>query len=977
MPRLFDLLSEDAKKELVKATRKHSKSTGKPHRHKDPAVTGHGVEKAHPAKEITPAEFVAFDVETTGLDFKNDRIIEIGAVKFKHGEITEEFTSFINPGIPIPSVITDLTGIVESDLAAAPSFAQIADRLLSFIGALPLCGHQIEFDTTFLKEEFKRLGKSALDNDVLDTALLSRILLDPHGRFSLKYVCNALDIKLDNAHRALHDARASGEAALRLIPKIAQLPLTVRQTIAACSPASLFKTMVIKTLSGSRPEIVFTVEGEKTPARISSPDEFESIDPEMVGSLFSKGGELSSIINSYTPRASQSKMALSVTDALNTQGLLIAEAGTGTGKSLAYLIPAARWAVLNNTRVIVSTYTRNLQDQLVSRDLPIASRLAGGTLNYSVLKGRNNYLCLFRFSELLRGRTGNLSPRERFAVLPLVVWASSSQTGDIEEQNQFNPKWFSKVWKFISAEHHECGRRKCPFYQSCFFHKARNRALGSHVVVINHALFFSDLCSGTSFLGPVGTIIFDEAHHLESSGHRFLRVELDTNRINLFAETINNLTQHTGARQEEKQVYECGRELRSLLKQFRKCGAAFLNRLVSWAKETAQATAEYQIAYSEATFSVLPESTAFYQMVVELTEKLSALRETIKSLSEGDEFEQLAIEAQACSEQASQLKADFLYLTSALTEDHVFWAEGNVLKGWAKLCGVPLDVGSLLSDMWEQCSGAAVFTSATLSIAGSFEYFKRTSGLARHEARTVSEIYKSPFGAHQSIAGAIRSAPDVDTPRYGAYVAQAILDLHVAFSKNILVLFTANSLLSAVYQILRANPLVEKGNLLAQGVSGSRQIILDEFRKSSRMILLGTDSFWEGIDVPGEACEMVIIPRLPFPVPTHPLTQAIARRVEEKEGDSFFSYSIPEAVIRFRQGCGRLIRTSTDRGALLVLDNRIVNRGYGKQFVRSINSDFRVFEDFADAVGSIKAFFDSDVCAAGESDITYVPMEEV
>lgn len=977
MPRLFDLLSENTKKDLVKVNRKLGKSAGKPSRNKGPAVTGHG-EKTQQAKEIIPAEFVAFDVETTGLDFKNDRIIEIGAVKFKHGEITEEFTSFINPGIPIPSVITDLTGIVESDLAAAPAFARIADELLSFIGTLPLCGHQIEFDTTFLKEEFKRLGKSALENDVIDTALLSRILLDPHGRFSLKYVCNVLDIKLDNAHRALHDARASGEVALRLIPKIAQLPQTVRQTIAACSPASLFKTMVIKTLSGSRPEIVFTIEGEKTRARISSTDEFNPVDAKIIESMFSKGvGGLSSVISSYTPRESQIKMALTVTDALNTRGLLIAEAGTGTGKSLAYLIPAAQWAVENSTRVIVSTYTRNLQDQLVSRDLPIVSQLTGGSLNYSVLKGRSNYLCLFRFRELLRGRTGNLSPRERFAVLPLVVWAASSQTGDIEEQNQFNPRWFSKIWKFISAEHHECGRRKCPFYQSCFFHKARNRALGSHVVVINHALFFSDLCSGASFLGPVGTIIFDEAHHLESSGHRFLRVELDTNRINLFAEIVNNLTQHTGSRQEEKQVYECGRELRSLLKQFRKCGAAFLGRLVLWARETAQATAEYQIAYSEATFSELQESTAFFNKVVELTEKLSVLREIIKGLSEGDKFEQLALEAQACSEQASQLKADFLYLTSALTEDHVFWAEGNVIKGWAKLCGVPLDVGSLLSDMWERCDGAAVFTSATLSIAGSFEYFKRTTGLARHEARTVSEIFKSPFGAHQSIAGAIRSAPDVDTPGYSAYVAQVIVDLHVAFSRNILVLFTANSLLSAVYQLLRGNTLVDKGNLLAQGVSGSRQIILDEFRKSSRMILLGTDSFWEGIDVPGEACEMVIIPRLPFPVPTHPLTQAIARRVEEKEGDSFFSYSIPEAVIRFRQGCGRLIRTSTDRGALLVLDNRIVNRGYGKQFVRSVNTVFRVFEDLPDVVDSVKAFFDSDGCADGKSDITYVPMEEI
>ncbi len=979
MPRLFDLLSEDSKKDIIKEQRKLKVPLRtRPHGQK-PSSPHPGPVKPPSVPEIPIPDFVALDVETTGLEFKNDRIIEIGAVKFRQGKAVEDFSSFINPGIPVPEAITDLTGISDADLTGAPAFSAIAEQLLTFIGTLPLCGHQIEFDSSFLKEEFKRLEKPAIGNQLFDTALLSRILLDPRGRFSLKHVCGELGITLDNAHRALHDARAAGEAAVRLIPKIAHLPLTVRQTIAACAPSSVFKSLVFKSLPGSGPEIIIDLPREPLPrlARLTCPDEYRPIDRSAVEKVFSADGNLSSLIDGYQPRDAQRKMARGVTDALNTQSLYIAEAGTGTGKSLAYLVPAALFALENGCRIIISTRTRNLQDQLVTHELPMVEAITGNRVKSSVLKGRGNYLCLLRFGRLLRGQTGNLSPRERFAILPLIVWSSTSQTGDIEEQNQFNPKWFSKIWNIISAEHHECAHRRCPLYQSCFFQKARNKALGSHIVIINHALFFSDICSETSFLGPTGPIIFDEAHHLEASGHRFLRVELDTNRIALFTEIINNLVQRIGGLKEELQIYESGKDLRTALKVLRKKGGEFLEKLSLWAKEKSPNAPDYQIPFAATDFSGLPESGAFLQTIVDLADRLLLLKQALQSRPDAEKFESLEQDTVACTEQTSQLKADFLYLTGAQTDDHVFWTEGNYAKGWAKLCGVPLDVGSLLAEIWQRCSSAVIFTSATLSIAGSFDYFKRTAGLTANEARTASATFKSPFGAHQSIAGAIKSAPEPDAPHFPAYIAETIIKLHARFSKNMLVLFTANSMLSSVYQLLKVHPAINRNNVLAQGVSGSRQVILEEFKKNSQMVLLGTDSFWEGIDVPGEACEMVIIPRLPFPVPTHPLTQAIAERMQEKEGESFFSYSVPEAVIRFRQGAGRLIRTVSDRGALIILDNRIVSRGYGKQFIRSIDVDFHTFDDIDNMIKRVDEFFKSDPDAAAPvSDITYVPMED-
>jgi len=996
MPRLFDLLSDSTQKGFIDE-RKKNKQPVRPQQksaqattHKPAPVptqtTVHTTTQATaPEKVSVPLrpkviavpDFVAIDVETTGLDFKSDRIIEIGAVKFRKGVVAEEFSSFVQPGIPIPEAITELTGITDADVASAPAFSEIAQKLLDFIGDTPLCGHQIEFDATFLKEELKRLDKPATENQLLDTALLSRVLLPFRERFSLKNVCKVFGVTLDNAHRALHDARASGEVALKLIPTINDLPLEVRQTIAACAPSSLFKHFVFQSIGSARAQVAIEFSKEKPLQRLAYPDEYQTVDREAVNDVFIKGGTLSSLIDGFTPRAQQQQMARGITDALNTNSLYIAEAGTGTGKSLAYLVPSAFWALQNNCRVIIATRTRNLQDQLVEKDLPVVREVTGGKLKSAVLKGRSNYLCQQRFRELLVGKSGHLSPRERFAILPLIVWSTQTTTGDIEEQNQFNPKWFAKIWNIISAEHHECNNRKCHFYASCFFQRARNKALGSHIVIINHALFFSDICAETSFLGIGGPIVFDEAHHLEAGGHRFLRAELDTHRMNLYSEIINNLVTKIGALKEEKNIYECGKELKTSLKNIRKVNVDFSGALTAWAKKTFTASADYQAAYDSEHFKAMPETELFMQAITDVYERVSVLRQSIQAHTENEKFESLALEAQACIEQTSQLRADFLYLTSASTEEHVFWVEGNYDKGWTKLCGVPLDVGSLLGGMWERCNGAVIFTSATLSIAQSVDYFKQGTGINCHEERTAVDLFKSPFSPRQAIGCVMRTAPDVDTPNFAQYVAEALAALHGRFSKNMLVLFTSNSMLSAVCQALKAIPSINSAQILAQGVSGSRQLILDEFKKGSGMILLGTDSFWEGVDVPGEACEMVVIPRLPFPVPTHPLTAAIAQRMQEKTGESFFSYAIPEAVIRFRQGAGRLIRTATDRGALVVLDNRMVSRGYGKQFSRSLETTFTAYDDVQSMADAIDTFFSSDFTDdTGAVETTYVPMED-
>ncbi|MBN2188783.1 MAG: 3'-5' exoribonuclease, partial [Chitinispirillaceae bacterium] len=766
MPRLSDLLSDKLKKRLVTEPRK---PPSPPRR--SPAPSPVPAVKTAPAPVVPLPDFVAIDVETTGLDFAADRVIEIGAVKFTGGRPGAEFSSLVNPGVPLPAVITDLTGITGADLSGAPPFAAIAPDLLSFIGNLPLCGHQITFDLTFLNRELERAGAATAEpigRQSLDTVLLSKILLQSGTRFSLKSVSDSLDVSLTNAHRALADAKASGEVAALLIPKIAGLPRHVLQTMAAAAPASLLKTLVFKALGREPARVCIRTRTAGAPEqKLAVPDSPRPVETGRIREIFEAGGNLEKNMAAFLPRASQRDMAVEVAEAFNTGSILCAEAGTGTGKSLAYLVPAALWALANRTRVVVASRTRNLQDQLMSRDLPLVAAFAGPGFRFCVLKGRASYLCLNKWELLLRGEAGNLSVRERFAVLPLIPWVEATATGDIEEQNQFNPKWFQKVWSLISAEshagsRHTCEGRHCRFYRHCFLQLARQKALSSHILVINHALFFTEMGGTESFLGRIGSIVFDEAHHLESGGHRYLRVELDTNRVSLFMEHMNNLVRDIADTKGNGTLARRGVALKSALKRSRKHAMAFLDSITVWAKARmaggADGAAEYQIPVKENDFSGNIEAPAFANTLETLKDELHQLKQDLSGdAPAAGAFERLREEVPACQEMTSQLAADLSYLIAAKTEDHAFWAEGNTAKGWTKLCGVPLDVAGLLSTLWSSLPGAIVFTSATLSVARSADYFAGSVGLGQHQARTAVRFFPSPFAKEQALMGAVKN----------------------------------------------------------------------------------------------------------------------------------------------------------------------------------------------------------------------------
>ena len=945
-----------------------------------PAISGDASSAAKPFQHsnlYARLDFVALDLETTGLEFKTDRIIEIGAVRFTNGVPGEEYSTFVNPGVPVPDHITRLTSITNEQVAPAPAFRDIAARIIDFTGDLPICGHQIDFDINFLNEEFKRISMPKVFVQQIDTALISRIVNLPVTRYTLGSVAKALGVPLENAHRALDDARASGNVALHLLPMLGRIPVSVRAVMAHAAPSSVVKHYLVKSLEKESYSLDLSPPAPpRPPKKLSPQNDPQPVEAANVGALFESDGALCRSLKGFTPRSSQTKMAMAVAEALNGSSCLVAEAGTGTGKSLAYLVPAALYALKNDCRVLVSTHTRNLQDQLVLKDLPVVKNVAGDDLRYSVLKGRANYLCQNRYRRLLSGELGDFSYRERMGMLPLIRWAQETPTGDIEEQNEFNIRWFSRIWRAVSAESHFCEGRRCREYSCCFLQLARQRALGSHVVVINHALFFSEICAESSFLGKIGPIIFDEAHHIESCGHRHLRTEVDSNRCTAFLDRITNLEKEVKKIAERENPLFSDIELKPLVKRLRGDVKSFLDNGLAWARAQNPPSAEFQLDVGADTLMQSGAAPSFMSALADLQDCLRRYSQLCEAEGDSSSNKTLYGELLSCGDAASQLKADLAYVCAAATDDHVFWAEGNLTKGWIKFLGVPLDIGAILASIWDKNASGLVFTSATLSVCGSMEYFERKAGILGNAAvATASEIYPSPFSPSQAIRGGIRGAPEVESQQYPQYVAEAILSLLASFNRNILALFTSNAMLITVYEKIKSRVSKSDCTILAQGISGNRSAILDEFRRTNRAVLLGADSFWEGVDVPGKACEIVIISRLPFPVPTHPLTKALGRRVEQERGESFMSFSVPEAVIRFRQGTGRLIRTVEDRGALVVLDNRILTKGYGKQFTSCLDGGFEPWADLADMTNKLGAFFAGENSPA--SNISYVPIEDI
>ena len=897
--------------------------------------------------------YVALDLETTGLDSTRDVIIEIGAVKFRGAEVLGTFEALVNPRRTLTEFITRLTGITQEDVDSAPLMAEVAGQFVEFLGEHPLLGHNVSFDLAFLKQ-----AGFNLTNPSYDTHGLATVLLPQASEYALSGLARALGVSHDRPHRALEDSLMCQGVFLTLVQRGLETDpglLEAMTAIAGRSPWSLrglFAQMAAATKGSPSNTGVVGLDLESLKKRMKAPKPLRSAGglntsngdegEDEITSLLGEGGGLSQALPGYEYRPQQVQMSQAVTRALRDGHHLIVEAGTGVGKSVAYLLPAMLFAVRNGTRVVVSTNTINLQEQLVSKDIPMLvealnrdpANLAG-RFRFTQLKGRANYLCLRRWTRM--AQSGNLSEEDARMACKALVWMQDTKTGDRSEINI--PRRDGYLWDRISA----AGAGGCDVAGSaCFLRAARTNAEGAHVVVVNHSLLLSDLASGGSVIPIYDHLIIDEAHHLEEEASRQFGYEVPSQSVEELANllvinaqaTRNTIRIVTREMTRQERVNDVVGEMET---DARRLGESW-NRLAL----SVSAFAGYHMERSESGRQLRITSSSRKQpdwSDVEVgwedfNEALEGLGRNVEKLLlaiEGIEsapLEDIRLELKGWQERASETRNRLEDFIIRPDDDYVYWVTLSGQDGAPTLNAAPLDVAPKLEQLLFSQKRSVVLTSATLSVEDSMKFISDRTGLTDAEELIVG----SPFDYKKSALVLVSS--DIPNPTEGGY-QQAIEDALIKTAKaskgGVLALFTSHAAVQTTRR--RVKPALESEGIpvLAQGIDGPPNQLMTAAAKGNA-VLLGTSSFWEGIDLPGDLLRVVVIARLPFSVPTDPVFAARSERFQ----NAFYQYAVPQAALRFRQGFGRLIRTKTDRGVVVVLDSRITSKPYGRVFLESL-----------------------------------------
>ncbi len=906
---------------------------------------------------------VALDIETTGLDADKDAIIEIGAVRFSAQRVEAEWSTLINPGRRIPPFITQLTGITDQMVLQAPPLRAVLNELTDFVGNAYILGQNIGFDLGFLNR-YGILGQ----NETLDTYELAAVLMPGASRYNLGALAQALSVPLPATHRALDDARATRAVYLSLYEEALLLPLELlaefvrlgeslnwgaywpfRQALRARSREAPAPRKGHPSSTGP----LFGDSYSQTAIPLSPDTEVVSLNIDDVAAILEQGGAFSHHFPHYEYRAQQVAMLRAVTEALSLGRHLLVEAGTGTGKSIAYLVPAALWATQNQLRVVISTNTINLQDQLINKDIPdLKNALGLAELRAIVLKGRSNYLCPRRLENLRR--RGPIDVNEMRVLGKVLVWLNNGGSGDRSEINLNGPDE-REVWLHVSAEDEACTAENCIKRTggACPYYRAHLAAQSAHVLIVNHALLLSDVAANNRVLPDYGYLIIDEAHHLEDATtnalsfhvtqwdiERLLRELggskngllgwllsatqgiLAVNEYAVLTYAVDNLTDQV-FRMESliRQFFTSVEQFLSEQRDGREMGMYSHQERIVPATRTQPAWAQVEIAWedTERTFSTLMSN---------LGKLIQGLAEIREALSETDEelYSSLATNFRRFTECHDQLN-NLVFKPSA---DQIYWAELTANSYRLSLHAAPLHIGALVEQyLWREKS-SVILTSATLTTAGEFDYLR-----GRLNATDAYELaVGSPFDYETATLLYLVNDIAEPTDRNGHQrgTEMGLINLCRATGGRALVLFTSYDQLKRTSNAI--SPILAKDDIYVyeQGEGASPHTLLETFRSTERAVLLGTRAFWEGVDVPGEALSVLVIVKLPFDVPSDPI---IAARSETFE-DPFYQYSLPEAILRFRQGFGRLIRTQFDHGVVAVLDRRILTKRYGKLFLDSL-----------------------------------------
>ncbi len=923
-------------------------------------------------------DFVAIDLETTGLDFSNEEILELGAILFRDGKEVDSFSAVLRTRRPVTPFIEALTGITAAESADGQDPEVAIHAFQAFCGDLPLVAHNSMFDLRFLRKAWEAASINESVREVYDTLLGARTVWPEWPAHRLESLVEKLGLTEtgDTAHRAAADARAAGRLFLAIQSALEEMQSSTPSVVDALGwvlrdSGSAWEKMVVWEGGHLAPEATWP-EYEEEFLRAGPPREAK-LENSQVDRVFSPTGPLSKGREDWEPRPAQGQMAREIAQALSDDEFFACEAGTGTGKSLAYLVPAAMWAVEARDRVLVSTATKTLQNQLVEREAPLVREVIPEA-RIAVLKGRANYLCVRRFAEHLED-PARLDTAERESFLPLITWVSRTHTGDIEECHGFGRDRNASLWAKLQSDGRAAIPPRHPLFKRCFHQKAKRRAESAHILIVNHALLLSDLAIDFALLPSYERLIVDEAHHLADAAHDHLGRVISLLRLRRvlhpLAETGDKRAGLLGALASAVDlpvtliplVDRCREELANADRRLHRLFQKFGEKIGRRGEE--QKLRLRDALVTETGVDPSPAQGAFEAA-------MSSLGDLRRELATWDVAEEKGYLADLASGEGAlgEFRRDFQALCDAAPEGDVHWIEdwSNPIR--LQLRASPRDPGQLLATKLYPVLKTCIFTSATLAVRNRAEYFEFRTGLSKLDREVHKIRHPSPFKMReQARVVAAGWLPKPGEKGWMDGVIQTLRDVVLPLNRRTLVLFTSERNLRDVREKL-AMEWKQAGRLmLAQGVDGNREALLQMFRKHEGACLLGADSFWEGVDLPGRDLELLVIARLPFPVPSDPLVSARAEEVEAEGRPPFAECFLPEAWLKLRQGVGRLLRRNDDKGAVLVLDSRVVRERYGSYLADAWDGGHRQAKTPEQALRELTDWFDGPSEAEVQPDV--------
>ena len=909
-------------------------------------------------------KYVVIDIETTGNSPKRgDKIIQFAAVVINNGKITEQFSSLVNPQQNIPAFIEELTGLNDEMVKNAPLFSEIGETVAKMLEDAYFVAHNVLFDLSFLQEELLGSGCVGFFGPILDTVELARILFPTSDSYKLNDLAMQEGLNHERPHQADSDAYVTAELLLNFLNRLEKLPLKTLLQLSKLSGGLksdihlLLDDLVLnkgRRIEEIHPDLEI-YRGLAFRRRIQEVEKEWDFSISYPTSELEKEKMLNQVFPAYEKRDGQFIMMDTIFDSLQKQQHALIEAGTGVGKTLAYLIPAVLFSKQSGKPVVVSTFTTQLQQQLMAKDIPLLKRMFPSTIKTSILKGRGHYISLAKFEQSLGEEDDNYDTT--LTKMQILVWLTETETGDSDELNLSSGGLI--YWNKINHDHTEFLHGE-DWLDYDFYHIARKKASYADLVITNHSLLLSDLVSDQAILPEYDYAVLDEGHHFEKASGKYFGLTIDYLSIRLLIGQLGlyeqkqlfyRLENLLGGRMAmgnsirtddvNKSVADLIYGMDELFKIVSIFGRSKANKKspsfnrVSLRIKRDENGREWNALVTEAErfFFHLRDTIDF------LKERLMLVNKAKLTLSEDQKafLEEISSVVAELSELRQHLKDIFL----SPKENYVRWIEIDLrsVQNSTTVFAHPVEVAPFLQKHFFNKKKSIIVTSATLTVKNSFQYIMNELGIPPYSYQ--QSVIASPFQYEKQVQLIIpEDLPEINTvpqEEYVAAISEHIISIAEATKGRMLILFTSHEMLKATYDLIRDSGFLGDFAIMAQGItSGSRTRLTRNFQRFDKAILLGTSSFWEGVDIPGEDLSCLIIVRLPFSPPDEPITAAKCEIINQRGGNPFSEYSLPEAVLRFKQGFGRLIRTKSDKGIIIVFDRRIVTTKYGRAFLQSI-----------------------------------------